>query len=303
MNAQAKARLVAAIAAPLFLFQAQPARCRPFPAMNEAKATMPHISIIAIGSGVPVVLIPGLSSPRAVWDGVAPALAKSHQVILVQVTGFAGEAPGANLSPGLLDGVVADLHGYLAAHRIARAAVIGHSLGGLLGLTLTRAHPGDVGKLMLVDTLPWYGMVFGPTATVEAVTPQATAMRDALTANYGKPADPAMAQATAARLALTPAARATVAGYAAKADPRVTGEAMYEDLTTDLRSAMASIALPITLVYPFSTAMPRERADGFYRAAYASAPHVTFVPVADSGHFVMLDQPAAFAAAVDGFLR
>lgn len=78
---------------------------------------------------------------------------------------------------------------------------------------------------------------------------------------------------------------------------------MYEDLTTNLRPAMAGIATPITLVYPFSTAMPRERADGFYRAAYASAPYITYAPVANSGHFVMLDQPAAFAAAVEAFLR
>ena len=78
---------------------------------------------------------------------------------------------------------------------------------------------------------------------------------------------------------------------------------MYEDLTTDLRPAMAGIATPITLVYPFSVAMPRERADAFYHAAFASAPNVTYAPVADSGHFIMLDQPVAFAAAVTAFLR
>ncbi len=273
------------------------------PVQTLAAATLPHILITAIGSGAPVVLIPGLASPRAVWDGVAPSLARTHRVILVQVNGFAGDAPGANLKPGVLDGVVADLHGWLAANRVARPAVIGHSLGGLVGLMLANAHPDDVGRLMLVDTLPWYGMVFGPGLTVEAVAPRGAAMRDAMAASYGKPVDPAMVNATATQLALTPAARASVAAYAAKADPRVTGEAMYEDLTTDLRPAMATIATPITLVYPSSAAMPRERADAFYHAAFATAPHVTFVPVTDSGHFVMLDQPDAFARAVDGFLR
>lgn len=129
------------------------------------------------------------------WDGVAPGLAKSHRVILVQVNGFAGEAPGANLSPGLLDGVVADLHGYLVANRLRRPSVIGHSLGGLAGLMLVRAHPEDVGKLMLVDTLPWFGSVFGPDATIEAVTPRGAAMRDGLIASYGEPTDAAAAQA------------------------------------------------------------------------------------------------------------
>ena len=295
-------RLLAVIAAPLCLY-AQPALCRPAPVADVVSATLPHISITAIGSGPPVVLIPGLASPRAVWDGIAPTLARTHRVILVQVNGFAGDAPGANVGPGVLDGVVADLHGWLAAQNLARPAVIGHSLGGLVGLMLARAHPEDVGRLMLVDTLPWYGMVFGPGATVDAVAPRAVAMRDAMAASYGKPADPALAAATAARLALMPGARATVAGYAARSDSRVTGEAMYEDFITDLRPAMTTITTPITLIYPTSAAMPREQADAFYRSAYASAPHVTYVPVADSGHFVMLDQPAAFAAAVDGFVR
>ncbi|MEN2749153.1 hypothetical protein [Sphingomonas sp. T9W2] len=65
-----------------------------------------HISIRTIGRGAPVILIPGLSSPRAVWDDIAPELAKGHSVLLVQVNGFGGDDPRANLAPGLLDGIV-----------------------------------------------------------------------------------------------------------------------------------------------------------------------------------------------------
>ena len=49
--------------------------------------------------------------------------------------------------------------------------------------------------------------------------------------------------------------------------------------------------------------MPKERAEPFYRAEYAKAPKVTFVPVADSAHFVMLDQPQAFTAALADFVK
>lgn len=122
-----------------------------------AAATMPHISITAIGRGSPVVLIPGLSSPRQVWAAIAPQIASGDRVLLVQVNGFAGDDPGESLKPGLLDGVVADLHGYLTARKLGRAAVIGHSMGGLLALMLARAHPGDVSRLMVVDALPWSG--------------------------------------------------------------------------------------------------------------------------------------------------
>jgi pimeloyl-ACP methyl ester carboxylesterase len=64
-----------------------------------AEERLDHISIVTEGSGSPVVLIPGLSTPRAVWDGIAPELARSHEVILVQVNGFAGDSPGENLKP------------------------------------------------------------------------------------------------------------------------------------------------------------------------------------------------------------
>src|SRR3546814_2695557 len=82
-------------------------------------------------------------------------------------------------------------------------------------------------------------------------------------------------------MALTPAAQEKVAAWVTATDARVSGQAMYEDMTTDLRPDMAAIATPITLVYPYSAGLPKERADAFYRAEYAKAPNVTFVPVAD----------------------
>ena len=263
---------------------------------------LPHISITTMGKGSPVILIPGLSSPRAVYDGVAPAIAEHHAVYLVQLNGFGGDAPGANTQPGVIDGAIADLDGYIAKHKLQGAAVVGHSLGGLIGLDLARRHPADVGKLMVIDSLPYVGDIFLPGATVAQIEPTAKAIRDKEIASYGKPADAAAATATANGLALKPDSRAKVTAWIKQADPRVTGEALYEDMTTDLRPDMAAIATPITLVYPWSDQLPKDRADAFYKAEYAKAPHVTFVPVGDSAHFVMLDQPAAFQAALDAFL-
>ena len=291
------ARIALSAAMPLAILSPQPGH-----AATPAPVRMDHVSIEAIGSGAPVILIPGLSSPRAVWDGIAPELAKHHRVILVQVNGFGGDDPGANIRPGILDGVVADLDSYITTNKLAGAAVVGHSMGGLAGLMLARAHPADVGKLMVVDSLPYIGDIFLPGATVAHVEPQARAMRDKQIASYGKPADVAAATATANGLALKPDSRAKVTGWVQQADPRVTGEALYEDMTTDLRPDMAAIATPITLVYPWSAQLPKERADAFYKAEYATAPNVTFVPVGDSAHFVMLDQPAAFRAALEAFL-
>jgi pimeloyl-ACP methyl ester carboxylesterase len=303
MTPQNKARLIAAIAFPALAFNVAHAKAAPAPAATAASAEvrMDHISVVTMGKGSPVILIPGLSSPRAVWDGVASNLAKTHRVVLVQVNGFGGDDAGGNLKPGVLDGVVADLDAYVAKNRLSGAAVIGHSMGGLVGLMLAKAHPADVGKLMIVDSLPWFGMLFGPTATVAAVEPRARAMRDQMAASYGKP-DAANAEGTAKALALKPESQAKVVDWVMKADTRVSAQAMYEDMTTDLRGDLKDIATPITLLYPSSAGLPAAMADPFYKGAYAAAPHVTYQRVDDSAHFIMLDQPEVFAKAVAAFV-
>jgi pimeloyl-ACP methyl ester carboxylesterase len=173
-------------------------------------------------------------------------------------------------------------------------------MGGLVGLMFAKAHPDQIGKLMVVDSFPFAGTMFGPNLTVAMIEPQGKMMRDQAIASYGKPNE-AAAEAIANRLALKPESRAKVKAWSMAADPRVSGEAMYEDLTTDLRPDLAGIKTPITLVYPWNAGLPKPTADALYKGAYAAAPNVTFVDVGDSAHFVMLDQPAAFATALTAF--
>ena len=310
MTPQSKARLIAAVAVPLMVLNVATARAEP-PATARGVATAPnvqmdHISVEVVGTGPAVILIPGLASPRAVWDGVVPELARSHTVILVQVNGFGGSAPGANLSPGVLAGVVADLHTLIATRRLTGAAVIGHSMGGLAAMMLARDHPADVGRLLIVDALPWFAVLMAPPGvdlTQAMVEPRARVMRDSVAAGYGKPLSDAAAQAQTQGLALHADSIAHMAAWARTADARVTAQAMYEDMTTDLRVDLSGIATPITLIYPWNAASPRERVEPFYRRQFANAPHVAFVPVGDSAHFVMLDQPTEFATAVADFLK
>ena len=283
------------------VFHAAPA-CAAVPA--EARMIqMEHISVQIVGKGPPVILVPGLSTPRAVWDAFVPDLAATHTVYLVQVNGFGGEDPRGNLQPGVLAGIVADLHNLVVQEKLKGAAVVGHSLGGLAGLMFAKAHPEDLGRLMIVDSLPFIGTLFAPTATVAMVEPQAASMRDQMIASYGKPVDRASIEGTAARLALKPESRAKVVAWSMAADPRVSGQAMYDDLVTDMRPELAAITTPITLVYPWSSYVPQAQADPLYRGAYAPAPHVTYVPIGDAAHFVMLDQPEAFRTALTAFLK
>ena len=222
----------------------------------------------------------------------------------MQVNGFAGDEPGANLQPGVLDGIAADLSAYLTAHHIERARLIGHSMGGLVAMKFAKAHPDQVDRVMVVDALPFFAVLMDPNATAEAMKPAAEMMRAKIAATYGKPADPAAIEANVKSLALKPESIVRMKKWAAAADPRVTSQALYEDLTTDIRSDLASIQTPATLIVPWSSAgFGEERTLSFYKRQYAALPNATFVGLAEAGHFAMLDQPARFETVVAEFLK
>ncbi|TMJ20449.1 MAG: alpha/beta hydrolase [Alphaproteobacteria bacterium] len=276
-----------------------PQVARSEPAATPAAATevrLPHISIREIGRGDPVVLIPGLATPRAVWDGVVPDLARNHRVILVQVNGFGGDPAGANAEPGILAGAVADLAGWLAANRIGHPAVVGHSMGGLMGMMLARDHPDAVGKLLIVDALPFFGVIMGPNATVETVSATAASLRDSI--RNGPPA-----AAAPPNMSNSEAGNRQVLEWLRASDRNVAAEALYEDLGTDLRGDVAAIGdRPITVAYAVPSAASAEMIHTLYRQAYAADPDARLVPVESSAHFIMLDQPQRFAAILAEFL-
>ncbi|CAN5580477.1 alpha/beta hydrolase [soil metagenome] len=264
----------------------------------------PRITVTISGKGPDVVLIPGLASSAAVWDATVRQLEGRYRLHVVQVAGFAGAPVGANAEGPVLQPSVDAIDRYIKSARLKAPAVIGHSMGGLAGLMLARQHPEDLGKLMVVDSLPFYAVVFAPTATVEMVKPQAAAIRDM--AERSTPEAWAAGETrTMARLVKSPEGLKAATAAAIASDPSVTGRALYDDLTTDLRGEIAAIKTPTVMLYPWdvATGAPQAAYDALYTAAYAPMASAEVKRIDGSLHFIMLDQPAAFAAEVEAFLR
>src|SRR4051812_30972156 len=97
------------------------------PAASEQR--LGRITIRTAGQGSPVVLIPGLASPPAVFDELAAKISPNHRLIFVQVNGFAGSTAGSTPLDNLLPGAVDELAGWLTANKVERPAVVGHSMG------------------------------------------------------------------------------------------------------------------------------------------------------------------------------
>lgn len=299
--------LAAALAA---IAPALPAAAKTAPITTAFQPT--RFSVIVEGQGPDVILIPGLSSPRRVWDSSAERLTKTHRVHLVQLKGF-GEPAGPNASGPVLQPFVDDLVAYIKANNIQRPAIIGHSMGGLAALMIATDHPSLPGKILVVDALPFIGPLFG-AASVDAVRPMAEQMRAMLMTNAAKTAPdfttpdcPADLPAPAApKGVMTNSGQGTclMAYGAAASDLRVVGQAMYDDMVTDLTPRLGAIKAPVTLLYPQDDRLlTAAMAAKIYGDAYAGLPSAKLVPIRGSYHFIMLDQPAAFAAALDSFVK
>ena len=109
----------------------------------------------AKGSGSAVVLIHGGQLDRRMWDGQFDTLARAHRVIRYDVRGFGRSPPG----PGADFRSYEDLGALLDSLGVARASIVGLSLGGRIAVDFALAQPGRVERLVLlapgVSGFPW----------------------------------------------------------------------------------------------------------------------------------------------------
>jgi pimeloyl-ACP methyl ester carboxylesterase len=275
-------------------------------ATGSATAGPTRFTVVDAGTvGKPdVVLIPGLSSSRAVWDGEAKLLAPNYRLHLVQVNGFAGAPAGVNATGPILPGIVEELHSYIGAAGM-HPVVVGHSLGGLLALMLADKYPADVRKLVIVDTLPYYAVLFNPGATVETAKPMAEQIRQQMIAMPAAQYD-GMLPMMVSGMVNDPTAQTKVLEWTKATDRTVAFDAMYDDLTTDLRGDVAKIQTPTLVLFAVDPSLKQPDPVAYeaaVRDGYKAMPHVTLVKVEPSRHFLMYDQPAKFDAALEEFLK
>lgn len=270
----------------------------------EARETVDthRFTVETMGSGPDVIMIPGLNSTREVWRPTAETLAAAgHRVHIIELAGF-GSPAGANAQDPILDPLVDELASYVKAQDIDSPAVIGHSLGGFAAVQLALRHPDAVGQIIVVDSLPFFSVLFNPAATAESAAPQAAQIR-AMTLAMGRQAEPADCDQVSpafARMSNTREGRCKVAHWAAAADPAVSAQLVFELMTTDLRQAIGALPVPATVLYARDPAMgPAEAVDALWQVNYAAAPGAKLVPIDGSLHFTMLDNFAATLAAIE----
>jgi len=263
-----------------------------------------RISVEVVGQGPDLVIVPGLSSSRETWKRTAERLRGKYHLHLVQVAGFAGEPSRANAAAPVLEPTAEAIDAYIVEAHLAPATYIGHSLGGTMGLYLVEHHPEHIKKLLMVDSLPFYGVLMGgPNTTPEKLKPMAVGAGQAMIHSTPEQAA-ANSEQIISFMVNDPEGKREAIGWGRLSDRTVVANAMVEDMLLDLRPGLTTIKTPVTLIYPFDPNMgrPLDQWDGLYKGQYAPLPGISMVRVDDSRHFVMFDQPQKFDAALDAFL-
>lgn len=262
----------------------------------------PYFAVTTSGSGPDVILVPGLASSGAVWDGTVAALSDRFTLHVVQVNGFAGApALGNENNDNILEDLATDLSAY--SRELAPSPVlIGHSLGGLVAIK-TALHPDTkLSRLVIVDVLPFFSVLMDPDATAESIAPVSEVMKVAL---LGQSDDQFALRQAEALSALVKGEDdlEQALNWSVESDRAVMAQAMSEVLTADLRGEMSTLAVPTHIIFAKDDTIPNmAEIEAFYRTLYAPVPDHSLIAIENALHFVMLDQPAAFYAALEGLL-
>ncbi|MGZ8284856.1 MAG: alpha/beta fold hydrolase [Allosphingosinicella sp.] len=250
-----------------------------------------RISVAVRGSGPDVILIPGLSSSRGVWNGTVAAV-PGYRYHLVQVAGFAGTPAAGNSAGRVAAPVAGEIARYIAANRLGRPAIVGHSMGGSIALMIGARHPGVAGRVMVVDMLPSPARPLG-------VPPAAM-----------KPLAKLIGGEVAGAGRLRRDLRSLVGRFGnsdwleSRNDASVVGRSVSELLSTDLTPELNRIRAPLTVVYACSARLSYAcgEVSRAYGSAYSKRHGTRLVRIDRSGHTIMWDQPAAFQAELRRFL-
>lgn len=234
------------------------------------------------GTGRPIVFIPGLGCPGAVWDDTVDHLGGGYESHVLTLAGFAGNDA---IAEPLSAAVRRDLTRYIRSRHLRDPIIVGHSMGGFIAYWIASYHPELVGPVIVVDAGP---ALSGDLEEAKALRAR---WRDATDAEFAGGMRAAFNQMTA-----KPKKMAPVIEQVVRSDRAAIGNAIYEMMTTDLTDKVKEITAPVLVI----------AADGGYqtriRNQIETIPAHEMIVLPHAHHFVMYDDPAGYFKAFDAFL-
>ena len=271
-------------------------------AVAAPEAQQKAFTVQISGQGAPMILIPGLASSAEVWNGTVAHYAAHYQCHTFNLAGFAGVAP---IHGPLLQQAEDGLSQYIKEHHLDHPVIVGHSLGGYLAMKFAADHPDQIGKLVIVDSLPALGATQMPNATPDQLRMVAEQVRSNM--EKGDAASQEANQRKVVQSMVTKDADVErIAQWGKASDRHTVVESMYDLMASDLRPELAQIKAP-TLVMgtwiAYKQYAPREAIEATYQQQYAKLAGVKIEMADHARHFIMYDDPNWMFERMDAFLQ
>lgn len=139
---------------PQFIEAVQPIQYQPVGAGEDAVKLAVHAS----GKGRPLIFLHGLGASSYTWHKIAPALAKTHRVIAIDLKGFGQSDKPLDGRYSIFDQarLVQD---YIVRNDLREATLVGHSYGGgvalAVALNMMDARQRNLSRLVLIDSIAY----------------------------------------------------------------------------------------------------------------------------------------------------
>ncbi len=247
-----------------------------------------HYRLDGDQAGSPIVFVNSLGTDLRIWDDVVPHL-KEFRLIRYDKRGhgLSDSPPG----PYALADFAEDLAGLLDQLHVERALVVGISIGGSIALDFAARYGERVRALVLADSAPRVGTPDKWQERIDGVIEQGMERmaRSILPVWFRESFDDLEPEVHRGYLNML--TRMPAGGYAASC-------AALRD--ADLRDTLPKItAQALVLNGGHDVATPPDQAKRLAEAL----PNGRFETIADAGHLICVEQPAATARAIRQFVE
>ncbi len=261
-------------------------------------------NVVIKGKGNPIILIPGLASSGKVWKETTETLGEKYECHILTLAGFTNQKP-ISLEKGYLPVIKKEIIKYIQNELNEKPILIGHSLGGFLSLSIVSSQPTLLRKIIIVDSYPFYSLVFNPNATVKNVIPQAKMLKEIILST----SDSLFVQQQKMTMStmITDSTNIKIATkWSLQSDRETVAQAMYEIMTTDLRNGIEKVKIPILVFGSWYGAkgygITKEIVQKNYEKQFLKANNCKIEIAKTAKHFIMWDEPKWFINLVKSFL-
>ena len=242
------------------------------------------------GRGNPIILLHGWLGSWGLWRETMQSLGENFRTYAIDFWGF-GES-GKNLSSFYVDDFVDMVDQFMESLGISQAPLVGHSMGGTVGLSVSIKYPHRVSKAVVIGS-PIYGSSLALMLKLAGYKPIATLVHRLM-----------WALILGIRIASPFITRESRWPEMIAADlSQTTLESFLLSISslrnTDLQPYLRSIDIPVMGMYGDRDVIVNPNQ---WKPLQAGIPHAHIQRFKNAGHFIMLDEPAIYLKSLGQFL-